>query len=41
MPTVSASFDLKPVNFFDSNPILKMPPVTEKDLPVCTAAAAS
>ncbi|KDP25605.1 hypothetical protein JCGZ_20761 [Jatropha curcas] len=35
MPTVSASFDLKPVNFFESNPILRIPPNVEKDLPVC------
>jgi primary-amine oxidase len=35
MPTVSASFDLKPVNFFESNPILRIPPNLEKDLPVC------
>lgn len=41
MPTVSSSFDLKPVNFFDSNPILKMPPNLEKDLPVCIPAASS
>lgn len=35
MPTVSSSFDLKPVNFFESNPILGIPPNFEKDLPVC------
>ncbi|XP_054798366.1 LOW QUALITY PROTEIN: amine oxidase [copper-containing] gamma 1-like [Prosopis cineraria] len=35
MPTVSSSFDLKPVNFFDRNPILRMPPTFEDDLPVC------
>lgn len=35
MPTVSSSFDLKPVNFFESNPILRIPPNLEKDLPVC------
>ncbi|KAJ3679846.1 hypothetical protein LUZ60_016124 [Juncus effusus] len=39
MPTVSSSFDLKPVNFFESNPILWLPPNLEKDLPVCTASA--
>jgi primary-amine oxidase len=39
MPTVSSSFDLKPVNFFESNPILKQRPTQENDLPVCAAAA--
>ncbi|KAL6986082.1 Amine oxidase [copper-containing] gamma 1 [Sarracenia purpurea var. burkii] len=39
MPTVSSSFDLKPVNFFESNPILRTPPNAEKDLPNCKAAA--
>lgn len=37
MPTVTSSFDLKPVNFFESNPILGIPPNQEKDLPVCQA----
>ncbi|GAB2300900.1 Amine oxidase [copper-containing] gamma 2 [Dionaea muscipula] len=32
MPTVSSSFQLKPVNFFESNPILHMPPNTVNDL---------
>nr|GMD99127.1 primary amine oxidase-like [Ipomoea batatas] len=41
MPTVTSSFDLKPVNFFESNPILGIPPNQEKDLPVCKAAASS
>lgn len=41
MPTVSSSFDLKPVNFFESNPILKIPPNAEKDLPTCSAAASA
>ncbi|KAI4351618.1 hypothetical protein L6164_005962 [Bauhinia variegata] len=35
MPTVSSSFDLKPVNFFEKNPILRMPPNFDTDLPVC------
>ncbi|CAK9144270.1 unnamed protein product [Ilex paraguariensis] len=39
MPTVSSSFDLKPVNFFESNPILGIPPNVENDLPNCNAAA--
>jgi primary-amine oxidase len=37
MPTVSSSFDLKPVNFFERNPILKMPPNFKDDLLVCKA----
>ncbi|KAF8032881.1 hypothetical protein BT93_D1690 [Corymbia citriodora subsp. variegata] len=41
MPTVQLSFDLKPVNFFDSNPILHASPNFEKDLPVCSMAASS
>ncbi|XP_031490374.1 amine oxidase [copper-containing] gamma 1-like isoform X1 [Nymphaea colorata] len=39
MPTVSASFDLKPVNFFESNPILRTLPNYEKDLPTNAASA--
>lgn len=39
MPTVSSSFDLKPVNFYESNPILRIPPNVEKDLPTCRADA--
>ncbi|KAK6262967.1 hypothetical protein QUC31_008783 [Theobroma cacao] len=41
MPTVSSSFDLKPVNFFESNPILRIPPNVEKDLPVCKPAGSA
>lgn len=41
MPTVSSSFDLKPVNFFESNPILRIPPTVEGDLPVCKPAAST
>lgn len=39
MPTVTSSFDLKPVNFFESNPILRAKPNFEKDLPICRAAS--
>ncbi|MED6108862.1 hypothetical protein PIB30_028182 [Stylosanthes scabra] len=35
MPTVSSSFTLKPVNFFERNPILRLPPYSNDDLPVC------
>lgn len=38
MPTVSSSFDLKPVNFFESNPILGVMPNFDKDLPTCWAS---
>ncbi|KAF6152597.1 hypothetical protein GIB67_013044 [Kingdonia uniflora] len=41
MPTVSSSFDIKPVNFFESNPVLGIPPNVENDLPVCKAAASA
>ncbi|GLT32132.1 hypothetical protein SLA2020_068200 [Shorea laevis] len=41
MPTVSASFDLKPVNYFERNPILGVPPNFENDLPVCKAAVSA
>nr|CAB3489893.1 unnamed protein product [Digitaria exilis] len=40
MPTVSSGFDLKPVNFFESNPILKQRPTGEDDLPICPATTA-
>ncbi|MCD7471659.1 hypothetical protein HAX54_012253 [Datura stramonium] len=41
MPTVSSSFEIKPVNFFESNPILNIPPHSPKDLPICKAAASA
>ncbi|CAH1453726.1 unnamed protein product [Lactuca virosa] len=39
MPTVSSSFELKPVNFFDRNPIMGVKPIFQKDLPVCSVAS--
>ncbi|KAL5728108.1 primary-amine oxidase [Ranunculus cassubicifolius] len=39
MPTVSSTFELKPVNFFESNPILGVAPIVDEDLPVCRAVA--
>ncbi|GER28005.1 amine oxidase [Striga asiatica] len=41
MPTVSSSFDLKPVNFFERNPILRIPPNVEDELPICKADASA
>ncbi|XP_057519378.1 amine oxidase [copper-containing] gamma 2-like [Amaranthus tricolor] len=41
MPTVSSSFSLKPVNFFEKNPILGISPNFEKDLPVCQASSST
>ncbi|CAM8894116.1 unnamed protein product [Rhodiola kirilowii] len=41
MPTVESSFDLKPVNFFERNPILRTQPNRPKDLPVCKRTASA
>ncbi|OMO97353.1 Copper amine oxidase [Corchorus capsularis] len=41
MPTVSSSFELKPVNLFEGNPILGAAPAFENDLPVCRPFASS
>ncbi|KAG8374786.1 hypothetical protein BUALT_Bualt10G0031900 [Buddleja alternifolia] len=41
MPTVSSGFDLKPVNFFERNPVLSIAPYVESELPVCKAAASA
>ncbi|XP_019250335.1 PREDICTED: primary amine oxidase-like [Nicotiana attenuata] len=41
MPTVSSSFEIKPVNFFESYPILRIPPNSPNDLPICKAAASA
>lgn len=41
MPTVFSTFDLKPVNFFRINPIIRAAPYTEEDLPVCSGADAT
>ncbi|ERN07870.1 hypothetical protein AMTR_s00012p00215330 [Amborella trichopoda] len=38
MPTVSASFDLKPINFSEANPILKAAPNFYKDIHVLQAS---
>ena len=36
MPTVSSAFELKPTNFFESNPIMRTAPMSDKDLPTCS-----
>ncbi|PON92917.1 Copper amine oxidase [Trema orientale] len=37
MPTVSASFDIKPANFFELNPISRVAHAFDNDLPVCNS----
>ncbi|XP_057851978.2 amine oxidase [copper-containing] gamma 1 isoform X2 [Cryptomeria japonica] len=39
MPTVSSAFKLKPTNFFESNPIMRTAPMSDKDLPRCSVSA--
>ncbi|XP_057851986.2 amine oxidase [copper-containing] gamma 1 [Cryptomeria japonica] len=39
MPTVSSGFQLKPTNFFESNPIMRTAPMSDKDLPRCSVSA--
>ncbi|KAK9006344.1 hypothetical protein V6N11_035385 [Hibiscus sabdariffa] len=41
MSVVTSGFELKPVNFFESNPILWAAPSFEKDLPVCRPGASA
>ncbi|KAH6771850.1 Copper amine oxidase family protein [Perilla frutescens var. hirtella] len=41
MPAVSSGFDLKPVNFFSRNPVLRIAPYVENELPVCKDAASA
>lgn len=36
MPTTSISFELRPANFFERNPILKLWPMSPSTLPTCT-----
>lgn len=41
MPTVFSSFDIKPVNFFKRNPILRAAPYSQDDFPTSTSQAST
>ncbi|XXG43139.1 hypothetical protein AAC387_Pa01g3247 [Persea americana] len=41
MSIVVFSFDLKPVNLFERNPILRASPKIEKDSPICRPDSAA
>ena len=41
MPTLDGGFELRPSNFFESNPILNTRPLKPVDLPTCNATTPS